>query len=412
MFKTKHSDITLWIAFIALIGISAVALFSSSSTIIHKATAAGHNPLYPIAMQLLYLAAGVVLAWLLQKGQLWLFRAIGYFAFAVGLVCIFLNAIGIGVTLNDATRWIKVGGITIQSSEPAKLGLIVVVTHLLSSITDEASLRRNYIRILLLTGLTCGLIMISNLSTAILLGTIIVLLMIIARIPWKWWVGLIATMAVVLVIGFFAVKLIYVDQGREMKGPFKRAVTWVKRIDNKQTEKEDAATEYKLTDDNYQSMIAQVAVARGGQSPIGVLPGNSIERNYLPLANADYIFAIIVEETGIAGALVLIFIYLMVLFRCSYASSRYEDYGSQLMMMGLGLMITVQALVSMAVAVGLGPVTGQPLPLISKGGTSALVTSVYFGIMMGISREQTARVAEQEETIKESMQDIPELKTQ
>ena len=140
-----------------------------------------------------------------------------------------------------------------------------------------------------------------------------------------------------------------------------------------------------LNDDNYQRTIAKVAIARGGVSPVGVLPGNSQERNFLPQAFSDYIFAIIVEESGLVGATFLILLYLAILFRSCLISSKYADYAAMLMVMGLALMLTCQALVSMMVSVGIGPVTGQPLPMISRGGTSALVTSLYFGIIIEIS---------------------------
>ena len=125
------------------------------------------------------------------------------------------------------------------------------------------------------------------------------------------------------------------------------------------------------------------------------------------MAFADYIFAIIVEESGIIGAAGLIFLYLAVLFRACNVSSRYSDMPAMLMTMGLALMITCQALISMLVAVGLGPVTGQPLPLISRGGTSVLITSIYFGIMMSVSREQLVLRERVQETISESQEEVP-----
>jgi cell division protein FtsW len=142
---------------------------------------------------------------------------------------------------------------------------------------------------------------------------------------------------------------------------------------------------------------------------LGVLPGNSTERNFLPQAFADYIFAIIVEESGIIGALFLIFIYLAILFRSCLISSKYTDYSAMLMVMGLALMLTCQALVSMMVSVGIGPVTGQPLPMISRGGTSALVTSLYFGIIMCVSREQKELHERQMSSIAASEEDVPDI---
>ena len=167
--------------------------------------------------------------------------------------------------------------------------------------------------------------------------------------------------------------------------------------------------EFKITDDNYQRSHAKIAIARGGASPLGVLPGNSQQRNVLPQAFSDYIFAIIVEEWGILGAIALIFIYLAILFRACITSSKYADYSAMLMVMGLALMLTCQALVSMMVSVGIGPVTGQPLPMISRGGTSALITSLYFGIIMSVSREQSILHARQQAVTNESLDDVPDI---
>ncbi len=407
-----HIDRPFWIIFSILVAVSILALFSASSTLINRATALGHNPLQPIAMQIVYLFLGVGIAYVMQFLPTWVYRFFGYLLFALGLLFLLLNAMHIGWSANGAYRWIKIGGITIQSSELAKLGLIIVVSDLLTRIHDEQSQRYYFRIVLILTIVTCVLIMIGNLSTAILLGSVILLLMILARIPWKWWTAIIAAAIVILVIGYFIVKVAYVDKGKEPGRPFDRTVTWVKRIDAKFNIKNSQEKTYKINDDNYQAMMASVAVARGGQSPLGVGPGNSLERNYLPLANADYIFAIIVEETGIVGAVLLSLLYLSILFRCCFSSNRYSDYSAQLMVMGLGIMLTLQALVSMAVAVGLGPVTGQPLPMISKGGTSAIITSIYFGIMMGVAREQNQKHAEEQLTRQESMQNIPSIETE
>ena len=142
---------------------------------------------------------------------------------------------------------------------------------------------------------------------------------------------------------------------------------------------------------------------------MGVLPGNSKERDYLPLAFMDYIFAIFVEEWGIIGAIGLIILYLWILFRACYVSTRFGDTASMLMVMGLALMITTQALLSMLVAVGIVPVTGQPLPMISKGGTSVLITSIYFGIMMCVSREQSLLRERQDSITRASAEEVPEI---
>ena len=410
--KRQYIDKTFWIIFIVLVIVSIIALFSASSSLIREATAQGHNPIYPIAAQILYLLLGVALAYGIQFLPSWLYRLAGYALLGLGLIFLMLNAAHIGVTINGATRWVRILGITIQSSEIAKIGLIIVVADLLSRVKDEQTEKKYFLWVLGLTGVTCILIMFSNLSTAILLGAVIIVVMFLAKVRWYWILGIIGTAAIILVAGYFYVENVYVKPGKEMYGIMGRAETWVNRIDNKLKEDKTENSAIRINDDNYQSTLARVAVARGGKSPIGVLPGNSFERNHLPLAYADYIFAIIVEETGFIGAFLLCLLYLSILFRACLTSSRYNDYSAQLMVMGLGLMITMQALVSMAVAVGLGPVTGQPLPMISKGGTSAIITSIYFGMMLGVSREQNQIHAQQEETINESMETIPDIETE
>ncbi len=410
--KRQYIDRTFWVIFIILVGVSILALFSASSSLIRIATAQGHNPVYPIAAQILYLLLGVALAYGIQFLPSWIYRLFGYGLLGVGIIFLMLNAAHIGVTINGATRWIRIAGITIQSSEIAKIGLIIVAADLLTRIKDGQTEKRYFLWVLGLTAVTCVLIMFSNLSTAVLLGSVIILMFFLARVRWYWIAGIIFTAALVLVLGYFYVENVYVKPGKEMTGIMGRAVTWVSRIDNKVKENNTDNSAIRINDDNYQATLARVAVARGGQSPLGVLPGNSLERNYLPLAYADYIFAIIVEETGFIGAMLLCLLYLSILFRACLTSSRYNDYSAQLMVMGLGLMITMQALVSMAVAVGLGPVTGQPLPMVSKGGTSALITSIYFGIMMGVSREQNQIRAQQLITEHESQETIPDIEVE
>ena len=212
-----------------------------------------------------------------------------------------------------------------------------------------------------------------------------------------------------LIAGYFFVEKVYIEPNRPVTGVMKRATTWVGRIDDMIAEWKTPDQEFKLTDDNYQRSIAKVAIARGGASPLGVLPGNSQERDFLPQAFADYIFAIIVEESGIIGALLLMMLYLAILFRSCLSSSKYADYSAMLMVMGLALMLTCQALVSMMVSVGIGPVTGQPLPMISRGGTSALITSIYFGIIMCVAREQNELHARQQSAMAASEEEVPEI---
>ena len=400
----KNIDRTFWILFLALVAVAILALFSASSTLVYQRG----SVLGPIGSQMLFIALGLAAAYVIQFIPTYWVRFGGYALLAISTLLVYSTIIPgnpLVVTINGAARWVRIAGITFQPSELAKLSLIIVVADQLARIRTEADKRKYFYRTLLIAGVVMLPIMASNLSTAVLIGLIIFFLWILARIPWKYTMSVVGIAVIVLGLGYAIVEFAFVRPHREMSGPFKRATTWVSRIDRHF--EHDDGSKYVLTDENIQEVYSSVAIARGGTTPIGVLPGNSKERDYLPLAFADYIFAIIVEESGIIGAFLLIFLYMAILFRACYVSSRYSDLPAMLMTMGLALMITCQALISMLVAVGLGPVTGQPLPLISRGGTSVLITSIYFGIMMGVSREQTQLRERVNETIEESLDDAP-----
>lgn len=406
----KNIDRTFWILFGLLILVAIIALFSASSTLVYER----HSVLGPIGQQMFFIVLGVIAAFIIQFIPTYWIRFFGYGLLLISAALVYSTMIPgnpFVVTINGAARWVRIAGITFQPSELAKLSLIIVIADQLSRIKSEADKAKYFYRTLLITGAVVLPIMASNLSTAILICLIIFCLWVLARIPWQYTLSVVGIAVVALVLGYSIVEFGYVRPGREMHGPFKRATTWVARID-RHFDNSDKADKYKLTDDNIQEVYASVAIARGGASPVGVLPGNSKERDYLPLAFADYIFAIIVEESGFLGALFLISLYMAILFRACYVSSRYSDMPAMLMTVGLALMITCQALISMLVAVGLGPVTGQPLPLISRGGTSVLITSIYFGIMMGVSREQLELRDRVNETIEQSQEDVPVLEVE
>ena len=399
-----HIDKTYWGLFALLILVAIIALFSASSTLVYS----HHSALGPIGQQMFFLVLGVVAAFIIQYIPSQWIRLGGYALLVLSTLLVYSTMIPgnpLVVTINGASRWIRIAGLTFQPSELAKLSLIIVVADQLARIRTESDKQKYFYRTLIISAIVMLPIMASNLSTAMLIGLIIFCLWILARIPWQYTLSVVGIAVVALVMGYCIVEFGFVRRDAEMHGPFKRATTWVSRIDRHF--EHDDGSKYVLTDENIQEVYSAVAIARGGASPIGVLPGNSKERDYLPLAFADYIFAIIVEESGFIGACVLIFLYLAVLFRACFVSGRYSDMPAMLMTMGLALMITCQALISMLVAVGLGPVTGQPLPLISRGGTSVLITSVYFGIMMGVSREQMALRERVNETKADSQEDAP-----
>lgn len=409
--KRPYIDRTFWVLFIMLIGVAAAALFSASSDLVFDDK--NTSIFGPVGRQLCFLLAGCVLAYLTQFVPNRVVTAFGYLVFAVALLLVYSllwKGNPLAEVRNGAARWIRIG-VSFQPAELAKLGLLIVVADLLTKGRTEEEKHKYFLWTIGLTVGTCFPIMVSNMSTAVVLAGIVFLMWILARVPWKKILIVAAIALSAGVAGYLFGEFVYVRPGRKATGLMERITVWCRRVDDFAEEKrQPRGTEVRLNDTNRQRVLAKVAVMRGRKTPLGVGPGNSQERDYLPLAYEDYIFAIFVEEYGIIGAVFLIFIYLAILFRACYASTKfYGDGRAMLTVMGLALMITCQAFVSMAVSVGLGPVTGQPLPLISHGGTSAIVTSLYFGIMMGVSLEQEEMRDKQQQSAIESEQDAPEI---
>ena len=404
--QCTYIDRVYWLLFGLLIIVAILSLFSASSTLAF----AGDSTLNPILNQMLFIVVGVGLAFGIQFVPRSWIRNGGYIGLIVSIVLLILTYTSMGVEINGAKRWLDLGPIRFQPSELAKLTLLIVVSDLLSKIKSAEDEKKYFYIVLAITGVVCMLIFFNNLSTTLLLGGVVVILFFLARVNFKYWGTMLAIVAVLLTSGYFFVKKAYIETGNKIEAPLlKRVITWVNRVDNTIEEWHSPADQKYSLEDDYQQTIAKVAIAHGGASPFGVLPGNSTERNFLPQAFADYIFAIIVEESGIVGAVFLMFIYLAILFRSCLISSKYAEYSAMLMVMGLALMLTCQALVSMMVSVGIGPVTGQPLPMISRGGTSALVTSLYFGIIMCVSREQKELQERQLSSIIASEENVPDI---
>jgi cell division protein FtsW len=404
--QLKYVDRVYWVIFALLIAVAVLALFSASSTLAF----AGENTLSPIFDQAIFLIGGILLAFVIQFIPSHYIRWAGYIGLGLSILFLLLTYTGLGVRINGATRWLNIGGIVFQPSELAKITLIIVVSDLLSRIKKDEDHKFYFKRVMIITGVVCVLILFNNLSTTLLLGGIVFILFFLARVKIKYW-GTVLLIAIgSLFIGYLFVKHVYVVPGKQIESKLLgRAVTWVNRVDNMIDEWNAPAEQKFSLEDDYQRTLAKVAIAHGGATPLGVLPGNSTERDFLPQAFADYIFAIIVEESGLIGAALLMMLYLAILFRSCIISSRYSDYSAMLMVMGLALMLTCQALLSMMVSVGIGPVTGQPLPLISRGGTSVLVTCLYFGIIMCVSREQKELRERRQINISEGEKNVPKI---
>jgi len=306
----------------------------------------------------------------------------------------------IGTDINGAQRWLGIGAFTIQPSEIAKLALIGFVAFFLSKLKSD---NEQLVFRMLMIGIivTCGLIVTENLSTAMLLFGVCYLMMFIGQISMK-------RLALIALCGIAAgavllgtLKLMPESAAKDYLPD--RFATWKARIDRHSGQDEAGSgaptAEYKITDDNYQVSHAKIAIANG--NIIG-LPGSGVERDFLPQAYSDFIFAIILEEMGLIGGLITLLLYVALMIRAGMLASKSEKLFPRYLLLGCALIITVQALANMAVAVNLIPVTGQPLPLISRGGTSTIITCIYFGIILACSNAKE----EEHEPVDESLANI------
>jgi cell division protein FtsW len=312
-----------------------------------------------------------------------------------------------GESINGANRVIKLAGFTFQPSEIAKGAIVLATAQILSAMQrpDATGADKKAMKYVLMTALPAiGLIGIENLSTAGLLFIVVFLMMFIGRVPMVQMGKLMA--AGVAVVGIFLTLVLTLgsmgDGGEaqeqttvitagqagsqnEIKGGgiFHRFATWRNRILKHSEDKNVPPEDYDI-DKNYQVGHANIAIASSGI--IGKGPGNSTERDYLPQAFSDFIYAIVIEEMGIFGAIAVVFLYVVLLFRCGRIAGRCENNFPAFLVLGLALLLVVQATINMLVAVGLFPVTGQPLPLISKGGTSTIINCAYIGTILSVSR--------------------------
>jgi cell division protein FtsW len=294
-----------------------------------------------------------------------------------------------GESINQAKRWINVPGtgFTIQPSDFAKLALIMYLARMLSLKQSKISnYRETFLPILISITLICALIMPANFSTAFILFSTSILLMFIGSIPFRY-LSLFIVGGIIVFSSFVLVSFAVNKEGR--------ISTWKNRIEAYFSDEE--------TIENYLVNSAKIAIVDGGL--IGKGPGNSIQKIYLPHAYSDFIFAIIIEEYGFLGGAFVVLLYLWLLFRAGAIVRKTSRSFAAFLVIGLTTGLVMQALVNMAVAVNLFPVTGQTLPLISMGGSSILFTSLTIGIILsvswGIEEEVKKEAVKQEEAVNE-----------
>ncbi|MBQ9230282.1 MAG: FtsW/RodA/SpoVE family cell cycle protein [Prevotella sp.] len=387
-------DKVIWMVFFFLCMISIVEVFSASSNLTYKS----HNYIGPIVYHTGTIFFGVLVAIITLNIPCRFFKLMTPFLLLISAVTLLWVLIG-GQTINGANRVISLLGFTFQPSEIAKGTIVLATAQILSAMQRETGADKKAFKwILWITLPTCFLIGLENLSTAALLFAVVVLMMFIGLVPLKQLgklvgiIGLFVFFAIAMVMlvghdttGQETVQTEQTDQPRKkskLEKMLHRADTWKGRI-LKFGKNDVTPQEYDLDKD---AQVAHANIAIVSSNVIGKGPGQSVERDFLSQAFSDFIYAIVIEELGILGATFVVFLYIILLYRAARIASRCENNFPAFLAMGLALLLVVQAAFNMMVAVGLAPVTGQPLPLISKGGTSTIINCAYVGAILSISR--------------------------
>lgn len=381
--KTLQGDRVVWTIFLFLFIISVVEMFSASSMLVHISGSVQG----PILRHALFFAIGFMALLIVQLVDFKYIRLLGYVGLAASWILLLYTSFFGGVEQAGAARWIDIGGFRFQPSEVAKLSLIVVVADMIERMQDEERQNKLFWYVIGAIVITCGMIFTENFSTAALLFVITMTMMLIGEINWRKLLtvctGVVGVVLIILLMALFIPDDVFYNSGNPVFEKLERAKTWVARIENFAGD-EETVSRFKVTDDNFQENHAQMAIARGGFLPSG--PGTSVESNYLPEAFSDFIFAIIVEELGFFIGIFVMFLYLWLLFRAGRVARQSDSLFCAILVIGVTLLIVLQAFVHIAVSVHLIPVTGQPLPLISRGGTSILVNCIYFGIIISVTK--------------------------
>jgi cell division protein FtsW len=370
-----HGDISIWIIFLLLACFSLIEVFSATSQLAYT----NANLWAQIMRHATFLFVGFLLILGLSRTHYRLF-SLAILLLPVSLVLLILTPL-IGDNTHESYRFLSLFGIQFQPSEFGKLACVVYVAFLLSK-RRKLSEKTVFKFILWGVGPVCIFILPFGLSTFLLLVGVCFMMMFIGQIPFKKLCKLAAALAAG---GTVIVLVLYYTPPETVKNYLPRAMTWQKRVVTfLGSKKETNEKTYLLpTDDNYQATLAKTAIARGGL--FGKLPGRSEQRDFLPQAFADFIYAIIIEELGIAGGGIVLLLYVMLMIRVGIIARKCEKLFAKYLVIGCGLLIVTQALFHIGVNVGLFPVTGQPLPLISRGGTSTMLTCVYIGIILSVS---------------------------
>ena len=401
-------DKVIWMVFFFLCMISIVEVFSASSNLTYKS----QNYVGPIAFHTITIIIGAAMAVVTLNIPCRYFKLMTPFLLVITGITLLWVLVG-GESINGANRVISLpGGVTFQPSEIAKGTMVLITAQILSAMQrEDGADKKAFKYILWIVIPTAFLIGIENLSTAALLCAVIFLMMFIGRVPMVQlgkllgFSGLLlaAFLTLIFTLGSIGesdennkqtVEAVANNGETDTKvikggGVFHRFVTWRNRIVKHINKKDIAPDEYDLDKD---AQVAHANIAIVSSNIIGKGPGQSVERDFLSQAFSDFIFAIVIEELGIFGAAFVVFLYIVLLYRTARIASQCENNFPAFLVMGLALLLVLQAAFNMLVAVGIAPVTGQPLPLISKGGTSTIINCAYVGVILSVSRSAKKRM--------------------
>lgn len=365
--KYFKGDSVIWGVIITLMVFSILAVFSSTKSLAYKFR--GGNALYYFFRHGGFLFLGFITIYFVHLVPYRYFSRLSQLFFYISIPLLAITLL-FGTNVNEATRWLTLPGtkLTFQTSDLAKIVLIMFLARMLSMRQDVIkTYRQGFLPLVAPVLAVCALIMPANLSTAVILFSVSVILMFIGRVRFIYLFGFSGIALLVVLI------TIYIALNSDWEG---RWATWQNRVVN--------FVEGDNPDGNFQAEQSKIAIALGGV--IGRGPGRSVQRDFLPHPYSDFIFAIIAEEYGLLGGLLVLFLYLYLLYRAGKIVSQSTRTFQAFLAFGLAIMLVLQAMVNMAVAVGLFPVTGQPLPLISMGGTSTIFTAAALGMILSVSR--------------------------
>lgn len=377
-------DKVIWIIVLALSLISIAAVYSSSSSLAFRE---GKTTFSFLLKQMRFVIFGLTTLYICYRIPLGWYRKFAYLGMVVS-IGLLIATIAMGTTLNDAERWISIFGVSFQPSEVTKIALMLYLAKVIEDRSFD-TFKEFALWVLAPLGVTLLLILNGSASTALILGGLSFLILIIGGVKWS---HLFKSAGIAILILLLAVFL------NQAFGLFPRIQTLVSRIENfvvkKDIDKDLTPQEkQKLLDKTFQADMSKIAIASA--NIIGKGPGKSTQRYVLPHPYSDFIYSIIVEEWGLIGGVSVLFLYLWFLFRCIAIARNCTKMFSAILVIALGLLIATQAMLHILVNVSLLPVTGHTLPLISLGGTSLIIMSSAFGIILAVSRSvESGRVKE------------------